>query len=539
MRRSTCVLLAVILLFTVSPSCFAENPDELVHNYILIIDNSLSTTGTHSLGEATDPEGLRFDAARLVYENVLSSARAGTRGKICVITFCGPDNCETYGPMDIGADKEALDQAIGTYLSESSQHARDQYTDIRTALGNALGILAGFEGDSSVILLTDGINDLTNDPDPFSQPVNIEANDRTVETIEQIRGLGADFYVVALTARDSVKNTDAFMEFIDRMALAGGGTRTPDGACSNVLMATQADLNSKLLQILIKAEVSDEVGIQASSHKEDRVSTFQVPYEGIRGATVNITFMPGEKEKIRGITLEAPDKTSRTIYENGALRPVEGITIKDDRSYIILDIPSPQPGEWKLTVDSAGEAEVDSVIRFNQTFRIRTELPKSAAAGESFPLFAWVQQYDGEQYADVGDSDFYELSSATMILYAPGNHGKTDSLALEKVGDCFGAEISLELPGVWTLEFQVSNDYWSDTLGSAAIRILSPEGEGGSDPGAPRPGEGGSDPGAPRPGGGSDPGTPRPMDVESASVQPRPGTGISPGSLKPTRIRTQ
>ena len=55
------------------PAGWAENSAPS-HNYILIIDNSRSTTGRHSLGGATDPRGLRFDAARLVYQNVISSA---------------------------------------------------------------------------------------------------------------------------------------------------------------------------------------------------------------------------------------------------------------------------------------------------------------------------------------------------------------------------------------------------------------------------------------------------------------------------------
>ena len=88
--------------------CFIpQAADSPVHNTILIIDNSRSTTGRHSLGDATDPKGLRFDAAKLVYQNVISSAATGSRGKLGVIVFCGPKNCVTYGPLDI--DDEALD----------------------------------------------------------------------------------------------------------------------------------------------------------------------------------------------------------------------------------------------------------------------------------------------------------------------------------------------------------------------------------------------------------------------------------------------
>ena len=116
-----------------SPEVSAVKP----HNYILIIDNSLSTSGRHSLGGATDPRGLRFDAAQLVYQNVVSAAELGSRGKLGVIVFCGPKNCVTYGPLDI--DDKALDDRIGRYLNAAAnQKRRDVYTDIRTALAKCV-----------------------------------------------------------------------------------------------------------------------------------------------------------------------------------------------------------------------------------------------------------------------------------------------------------------------------------------------------------------------------------------------------------------
>ena len=85
-------LLAVASLWAGLAEAAEPEQDAAVkpHNYILIIDNSRSTTGRHSLGDATDPKGLRFDAAQLVYQNVVSSAATGSRGKLGVIVFGGP-----------------------------------------------------------------------------------------------------------------------------------------------------------------------------------------------------------------------------------------------------------------------------------------------------------------------------------------------------------------------------------------------------------------------------------------------------------------
>ena len=78
-RACSRILALVALLLALAVSAFAaqaaaKGEGVAPHNYILIIDNSRSTTGRHSLGGATDPKGLRFDAARLVYQNVASSA---------------------------------------------------------------------------------------------------------------------------------------------------------------------------------------------------------------------------------------------------------------------------------------------------------------------------------------------------------------------------------------------------------------------------------------------------------------------------------
>ena len=263
MRRLLCLLVA-LFLFPVGMSFgLAVDKDGLIHNYILIIDNSRSTTGRHSLGGATDPSGLRFDAAKLVYENVVSSETAENRGKIGVIVFCGPENCVSYGPLDIGSDKGLLKQEIGNQLNEkANEDHRDNYTDIRTALDAARDMLGRFEGDTSIILLIDGVNDLTNTVDPFNQPENIEANNQSISIVKDFQYVGADFYVIALTAKDSIRNGETFMGFINQLAQAGGGNIQQDGSYDNVLMATQEDLSSKLLQMLIKAETSTDSDIQ-------------------------------------------------------------------------------------------------------------------------------------------------------------------------------------------------------------------------------------------------------------------------------------
>lgn len=474
MRRFFHAAIVLLLIAAVLGVCAAEGAEQPSHNYIFIIDNSRSTTGRHSLGSATDPKGLRFDATKLVYDNVLSSAGAGGAGQIGVIVFCGSENCAVYGPIAIASDPAALDAAIGSHLNEkANEDKRDNYTDIQTALDAARNMLMGFEGETSVILLTDGVNDLVNRADPFSQPENIAANDQSVAIVADMRRLGADFYVIALTAQDAVQNTDAFMAFINRMAEAGGGAVQPDGSYGNVLMATQSDLNSKLLQMLIRAESTVEANVQTDAQYTPVHWPFTVPYVGINDATVNLTFMPEDKPKLQTVTLTAPDGKEYIPYDGGA-KPGNDYTVTEDRSYIMLGIPSPKPGEWTVNVTGKNDARVavSTVVRFNHKLRVHVEAPKTFNAGEPETIAAWFQRFDGERYVDLTDSDIYDMSSATLTVLSPGDDGKLRSVGMKRKGSRFTAAIKLKTLGTWMAEVVLRNDYVAERVNDLTFEVI-------------------------------------------------------------------
>lgn len=474
MRRIICFALALIALLSLAYTGFGEAADHPNHNFIIIIDNSRSTTGRHSLGGATDPSGLRFDAAKLVYENVIYTASTGNRGKMGVIVFCGPENCVSYGPMDIDADPDALQNAIGANLNEkANQGRRDNYTDIRTALQTARDMMDGFTGQTSVILLTDGVNDLTNTADPFNQPENIEANDQSVATISDMRRMGTDVYIIALTAQDAIRNTDAFMAFIDRLAAAGGGKPGADGIYSNVLLATQDDLNSKLLQMLIKAESSTEANIQNFALRTPIEWPFSVPYSGISDATVNITFMPQDKPRIERIELVAPDGTAYTLYDGDGVHAEGGISVTEDRSYFILGIPAPQPGDWRVIISSLRQAElpINTVVRFNANLRLRVALPERFTCGEAAEISVCFQQYHGAEYVDLTDSAIYDLSQATLTVLDPAEDSQPVDISMTSAEGRFTARLTPETAGLWFGAVKVQNDYLMKEVNDLAFEV--------------------------------------------------------------------
>ncbi len=472
------ILIALLALAWTGLAETAE-PDAVVkpHNYILVIDNSRSTTGRHSLGDATDPKGLRFDAAQLVYQNVVSSGEMGSRGQLGVIVFCGPKNCVSYGPLDIG--DPALDDEIGKYLNAAANAARrDAYTDIRTALQTASDMMADFEGDTSVILLTDGVNDLTNRSDPFSRPENIEANEQSAQIVAQMHAQGASFQVIALTAQENVTNSDAFMVFINQLAKAGGGEVDKSGEYSNVLMATQADLNSKLVQMLIKAESASE-SIQTIVENAPLDAPFTVPYNGITEATVNVTFMPEDKPMLARVALVDPSGQTHVLWDAGEIRDEAGITATENRSYIMLDLAEPMAGEWRLQVDSREASGDDSavlinaVVRFNHNLRVRVEMADTVPVDESTRIDAWFQVYDGEVYEDLTDSGIYAQSKATLTVFTPSGNKKT--VAMRQEGDRYTVHFKPKIIGDWKAEVKVQNPYVQQTLDDIAFHVTAPE----------------------------------------------------------------
>ena len=472
MKRLIAALMAMLLILTMAAG-HAAAPEELFHNYILLIDNSKSTTGRHSLGGATDPKGLRFDAARLVFENVVTSAATGSRGQIGLIVFCGPDNCVTYGPVDVNSPN--LEEAIGQYINESANaDYRDAYTDIRTALQKARQMMRGFTGSTSVILLTDGVNDLTNRGDPFKRPENIRANDETASLAGQIASAGGDFHVIALTSDEKTANDESFAAFIDQLAKSGGGERQADGSYDNVLNATQDDLSSKLLQMLVKAEgSSDTQNIIAYTPVYE---TFQVPYDGISEVTVSVTFSPEDKDKLFAASLVTPAGDAWTLWDRQGCHDREGITVRENRSYVMFSIPNPMAGAWTLAVAGAEEGGeqarvlVNAVARLNHHLRLRLSVPESAHEDEIIPVEMWVQGYDGREFKDLTGSGIYGQSTASVTLYTPDGKQKTGDMTFD--GDHYTAAVRLKNPGEWKARAALKNPYVQEKSEEALFELL-------------------------------------------------------------------
>ena len=205
------VLLLVMLLGMAALAGGAQAEDGGIHNTILVIDTSAS---------AADPEGLRYDAARLVCENLLTG-----QGALGVVLFGGTGGCESYGPLSPDADRAALDGTIGDALNAAANH-QGATADIAAALKSAYAMQKGFDRSATDVLLL--------------ASENVAPSQRAIVQAGKLRDEGASIYIVTLLSSDA----DEFLR------------QLTDG--DKLVYATAGELGSKFVQTLVTAESAPE-----------------------------------------------------------------------------------------------------------------------------------------------------------------------------------------------------------------------------------------------------------------------------------------
>lgn len=428
-------LLALLILLTgallLAAPGWAVVEDSGVHNTILVLDGGASDA---------DPAGLRFDAARLVYENLLAQ-----RGELGAVIYSDGEYCEGFGPMALNADRAELDAAIGDHLSGTTGEGSGG-GNIAAALRRVRDMLKDLDRRTAtdVILLT---------------PVSESENRRAIELAGKLREEGASIYVVALRLPGAADTS----EFLRQLA----------GSGDNLFYSTAGDLDVTLLQTLILAESAPEVN-QFISGTTPLEAKFTVPYADLNDAAVNLVFAPEDKARLGDIALVSPGGLRFDLWSNGAATAAEGIGVAEGRSYIMLDIPAPETGEWTVIATGDG-AGLNVVPHLSHNLRLRLNLRSLFDAGETVLAEAWFQKYDDGGYEDLVDSDIYDQSQATLELYAPGADASGEpTLSVPMTYDGSGhwtASYDPEGLGIWTARAQVENDYLKAELKYNAFEV--------------------------------------------------------------------
>ena len=438
-------ILALCLASALGESESVSFEENIIHNYILVVDNGDS---------AADPDGLRYDAARLAYENVLTNnGLEGVGGQIGVVMYCGPDACVSYGPIDIEADRADIDAAVGDHLTADANAAtRDPYTDIAAALSRARAMMETFDDPAatSVLLIADGPNDLP------------ENNARALESARSIHETGASFGVAALQNDD-----EAYLSFMNDLAAAGG--------TNNIMTLSASDLDAGVVELLVRSE-SDAETVQALAGTAPLEASFTIPYSGLANATVNLAFLPEDKLLINAVSLVSPGGARYDLWNPaGAATEAAGIGVAEGRSYIMLDLPTPEPGDWTLIID--GDAPVAAAVRLNHNMRLDMSMRRWVDRDDTAHAEVWFQKYAGGGYADLLDSAIYDQSEAALMLFDPDNSTDepTETLPMT-LGENGRFEVSFTAGrvGIWTAKVLVKNANMAELLDCIAFEVVEP-----------------------------------------------------------------
>ena len=370
-----------------------------------------------------DPDGRRFEAARLAFENLASNAENAPKGQLGAIVFGGDHGCVSIGPMALAEGYDALATGIGAHLSSAA--LQNEPSDMGPALRAAQRMLRRFgpNDETDLFLFIAEGEAWSLEPEPGTE---------AAEDIEDLIASGARFFPISLSE-------------------------------------SAESLNARTLEALIRAEsdIDDTGRVTGSTPVKE---TFQVPYTGIAGADVNLMFAPGSKDLLQQVSLTDPDGNTYALWDGAGPRPVEGIRVVEGDSYVLLTVPDPKVGEW--TVSVAGQAvPVDTVVRLDQGLRLNVSMNSFIDIGSDEQVTVWFQAPDGW---DLDGSEIYTRSTATLQLFAPGESEPTQTLEMTLNGARYTAEFTPDRLGIWTGRVVVENPWLRKTVSSVAFEVITP-----------------------------------------------------------------
>ena len=302
-----------------------------------------------------DPQNLRRPALRLLADLLPDGARAG------IWTFGGQVDADVpHAPVGAAWRQRA---AAGI----ERVHSRGQYTDIEAAVD---ATLHGWESVEpavrrSLILLTDGVVDISKDPVD-----SLQSRQRVLgEQLERILASGAAVYTVALSARAD----HALLQELS--AVSGGWYQRAEDA---------AQLQRIFLRLFEKTAPADTLPLDGDGFEVDT---------SVDELTLLAFTLPGTA---------APRLAPPVGEPWGADDAPDGVRWRAGDGYALVTVPQPTAGHWRIL----GEMDPDNRVMVVTDLRLAVdEIPNLLLPGHSLRVTAELQQ-DGRRIDRTG---FLEL----------------------------------------------------------------------------------------------------------------------------------
>lgn len=438
--RLLCLLLAIL---TAAP-VFAETDSSGWQNYIVLLDMSGST---NSVSNPTDLEGLRFSAARL-----LCSTLDSDKTRVGLIFFGG--STHVAGPVE----RKCIGVTVTPALNDA-QHGNlapmvsPSYTNIGAAMQEALNMAGTFDpGDkTTVILITDGLNDVNNTPEIDADDQN--AAELSKQCAAELFNRGVAFYAIALTAGGS---NQEFLSYINEVGLAGGGSIEPDGSISNVLEARAETLADSMQ--LIYMDSTNTIGNNFQAQVPVNAE-FEVPYASITEVSVTVLCATEAKSQLAAVRLCDPNGVEYEVWnpEQGCLSN-ENFAVTESVNWVGTSIKQPLSGVWNIIVP--GDADAGIYVRAYISMGVNVEINLNAAAPETacnepFTLNAAFMR-DGSV---ITEQKLYDDSQSELTLISPS--GMQFTVPMTTVSQGFSAKFTPTETGSWNAYALITNPIMS------------------------------------------------------------------------------
>ncbi|QGU31899.1 vWA domain-containing protein [Thermochromatium tepidum] len=291
----------------------------------------------------TDPRNLRVPALQIVNELI-------PPGSICGVWLFAEQTEVLVAPAQVDA---AWKKQLAGRLTRI--HSRGLFTDIEGAIRTATQdwSKAPPEGERHLILLTDGLVDVSKDPaDSAASRERI-----LTEQIESLRSMGVKVHPIGLSdqideplMRLLATQTGGWMEIVQEAAL----------------------LQRVFLRVLEQSAPPTTVPIQGNRFQiDDQVREFTLLAFRPEGGQSQLTTPDGERIR--------------------ADRPAPGVVWRSEAGYDLVTISNPKPGQWRIR----GVEDPDNRVVILTDLGIEVApVPNAVGLGESPKLESWLTDHN-------------------------------------------------------------------------------------------------------------------------------------------------
>lgn len=416
-KNIICILLAMMMLITMSIPAYAADNDALIRNRY----NVVFVTDVSGSMKDTDPNGLRYEAIKRFV------ALMAQQGNCAGSVNFGTDvvTSQEVVPISGFSEKERFVDGLVT-------NSTSGWTNIGSGLMEAVSLLnrgANKDNPSVIILLTDGNTDMSSDSE------RQESLNKKAEAIEIARQEGYQIYTISLNVDGTADNTE-----LQQIASATGGEFQEVRKAED--LEDIQTMYYKMIFGAVEGDDAEDITINSEGYAEKE---FEVPGIGVEEFNVLL------EGKVSDYSLTNPEGFT---YTGEAL---EKITMTG-QGFTVIKVENPVGGTWKVVAYGEPGVQVNFRLLYNSDFYLSSSISPEGEYRLNQEVTFGLTVCD--RSGPITDPDRYVGFSAQLHLTINGEE-KIYDMALENGG--FTYNIKLTEQGTYYAYMTAANGDYSST----------------------------------------------------------------------------